>query len=348
MDARFTTDMTTSTTEPQPRWFHPTPTRFVTALLAVEVLLWLSDRLGWPARHGGFAMFECMAIVGIAVGTMVLWFIGALVLRWQFQFGVRTLLLVTVSIAIACSWATVVLHEVAEHVLTGVLQDLAEMSIKARDECAEDALQKGKACFEKGDYNGAVSKYTEAISFDPKSAVAYYGRGQAYLEKAEHCEAVTDSVERALADYTDVIRLSPKDAVAYYNRGVVYQSQGERDKTIADCTEAIRLTPAFANAYRTRGIAYRLKSEFDKAIADCTEAIRLNPKDTVAYYNRGVSYRDKGDCDKAVADLTEAIQLDPDDAIAYFGRAKSYEAKGDKAKAEADFEQARKRGYNAR
>jgi hypothetical protein len=31
----------------QVRWFHLTPGRFVIGLLAVEVLLWASERFGW-------------------------------------------------------------------------------------------------------------------------------------------------------------------------------------------------------------------------------------------------------------------------------------------------------------
>lgn len=41
----------------QTRRFHPTG-RFVLALLAVEVLLWLSDRFGWFGWHKGLSQLE--------------------------------------------------------------------------------------------------------------------------------------------------------------------------------------------------------------------------------------------------------------------------------------------------
>jgi hypothetical protein len=41
------------TTQPRIRRFHLTPGHFVLLLLAVEVLLWLSDRFGWLGWHKG-------------------------------------------------------------------------------------------------------------------------------------------------------------------------------------------------------------------------------------------------------------------------------------------------------
>ena len=49
-NCQISTDMTA----PKPHWFHLTPDRLVLLLLAAEGLLWLSDRLGWPAWHKGY------------------------------------------------------------------------------------------------------------------------------------------------------------------------------------------------------------------------------------------------------------------------------------------------------
>ena len=45
-----------------------------------------------------------MAAVGAALLLMFLWFAAALVFRWRFQFGILSLLLLVVVVAVPCSW----------------------------------------------------------------------------------------------------------------------------------------------------------------------------------------------------------------------------------------------------
>jgi hypothetical protein len=91
----------------KPRWFHLTPDRLVVLLLAVEGLLWLSDRLGWPEWHKGYAVLVAVASVGVFLLLMFLWFVIALVFRWRFQFSLRSLLILVVAVALPCSWLAV-------------------------------------------------------------------------------------------------------------------------------------------------------------------------------------------------------------------------------------------------
>ena len=88
------------------RCLRPTPERFVLALLAVEAVLLLSARFEWFAfnRHKGYTVLIAVAAVGIGILLMFLWFLAALAFRWWFQFGIRTLLLLTLVVAIPCSW----------------------------------------------------------------------------------------------------------------------------------------------------------------------------------------------------------------------------------------------------
>ena len=95
------------TTQTQPRRFHLTPGRFVIGLLAVEVLLWLSERFGWLGWHKGYAVLTAVACVGVAMLLMVVWFAVALIFRWRFQFSMRSLLVLVVVVALPCSWLAV-------------------------------------------------------------------------------------------------------------------------------------------------------------------------------------------------------------------------------------------------
>jgi hypothetical protein len=95
----------------QTRWFHLTPGRFVIGLLAVEGLLWLSDKFGWLGWHKGYAVLTGVASVGVAMLLMIGWFGVAMVFRRRFQFSIRSLLVLTVVVALPCSWMAVEMKE---------------------------------------------------------------------------------------------------------------------------------------------------------------------------------------------------------------------------------------------
>ncbi len=80
-------------------------------LLVVECLLWLSDRLGWPAWHKGYAVLAAVAMLGGVFVLMLLWFLVALVFRMPFQFGIRSLLVFTVVVAVPSSWFAVEMNK---------------------------------------------------------------------------------------------------------------------------------------------------------------------------------------------------------------------------------------------
>jgi hypothetical protein len=73
------------------------------ALLAIESLLWLSDRLGWPWWQKGYAVLTTMALVAVALIGMMLWLAAALIFRLRFPFSIRSLLVLVAVVALPCS-----------------------------------------------------------------------------------------------------------------------------------------------------------------------------------------------------------------------------------------------------
>ena len=120
-------DMTTPA--PKPRWFHPTPSWLIFGLLAVEGPLWLSERFQWPMWHKGYAVLTAVGLVGLVFVIMLLWLIVALVFHSRFQFSIRSLLVLTVAVALPSSWLAVEMKKAREQEETvakvggGVLYD---------------------------------------------------------------------------------------------------------------------------------------------------------------------------------------------------------------------------------
>ena len=80
-------------------------------VLVVECLLWLSERFGWRPWDQGYAVLTAVAVVGVALLVMLLWFLVSLLLRWRFQFSIRSLLVMAVVVAIPCSWFAVKIRQ---------------------------------------------------------------------------------------------------------------------------------------------------------------------------------------------------------------------------------------------
>jgi hypothetical protein len=88
---------------PKLRWHQPTPGRLLVVLLMVEVILLLSK----PWLPKGYAVLIAIASVGVTMVLMLVWWLLALLFHWRFQFSLRSLMVVTVVVAIPFSWLAV-------------------------------------------------------------------------------------------------------------------------------------------------------------------------------------------------------------------------------------------------
>jgi Flp pilus assembly protein TadD len=68
----------------------------------------------------------------------------------------------------------------------------------------DEATKRGNLLRDKGDFDGAIAAYTEAIRLNPHNAQLYSSRGQAYARKGEW--------EKAIADCTQAIHLATRTA----------------------------------------------------------------------------------------------------------------------------------------
>ena len=78
------------------------------------MLLWLSERFGWLGWHKGYAVLTGVAVVGVAMLVMLVWFAVALVFRRRFQFSLRSLLVLVVVVALPFSWLAVEMKKARE------------------------------------------------------------------------------------------------------------------------------------------------------------------------------------------------------------------------------------------
>jgi tetratricopeptide (TPR) repeat protein len=106
------------------------------------------------------------------------------------------------------------------------------------EKASSKLLFQGQTKFEQGDYQGAISAYTQAIKFEPQNIDAYIGRGNAH--------SYLNNFPLAIQDYTKVISFSSQFPVAYMNRAVVSCTLGNKQAAIKDYRQA-------ANIYSQQG-----------------------------------------------------------------------------------------------
>jgi hypothetical protein len=98
------------------RWYYPSPGWLVLLSLAATGFLFLAERVHWFTfdGHKGWSVLFALAAVGAFFLAMLVWFVVAMVLRWRFQFSLRTLLLMAVAVALPFSWLGVAMQKARE------------------------------------------------------------------------------------------------------------------------------------------------------------------------------------------------------------------------------------------
>lgn len=215
--------------------------------------------------------------------------------------------------------------------------------IEAKPDDSTGYLGRGLASLMAGDAKGALEDLDRAVALDPRSAVNYLSRSNAYAALGRHDEAAADfarlgqlaplassvrgqwanynreRAENAILDAKYALALTELDRAAVLNpidtdtlrlRGFVHQTRGDADRAIADYSELLRLLPKDAYALGNRGLCRLDRGEMAAALTDLSMAIDLEPGSPDHRLGRGRVYHRKGDLDLAMADLTTAVRLD--------------------------------------
>ncbi len=191
---------------------------------------------------------------------------------------------------------------------------------------------RGKIYADQGKTQSALADLTQAIQLNPQNADAYYQRGNLRLELGDR--------QGAKADYTQVLQRDPNFTPAWVNRGQIHADLGHEQAAIDDYTQAIQRDPNLVTAYWKRCRSRSNLGNQKGAIDDCTTAINLRPNQALAYQNRGLARQRRGDSRGAITDYTEAIQLNPEAAESYYHRGLARQEIEDTLGAIADYTEA--------
>jgi len=103
-------------------------------------------------------------------------------------------------------------------------------------------VHRGMAYFAEGNYEAALSDFTESIRLNPQNAKALYHRGVT-LQVLEDYEAAREDLSRA-------VRLNPFQFDALFQRAQTYYHLGDYSRALDDCEKALLIDPDSIQARR--------------------------------------------------------------------------------------------------
>lgn len=185
-------------------------------------------------------------------------------------------------------------------------------------------LEKAQITFKKGDYNKAISLYTEIInSQDPEEKyVAHYGRAYCYYELK-----IYDNAE---VDIVNALRIKKKNKDYNFIKGSSYwlyylteRKHGITSKSLKFLRKATKYNQS-SLLFSTKGYAECFLGKYKASLKSLKKAIQLDNNNAWAYNNRALVNLKLNNLDLARADVNKSIQIDDKNPYAYKNSALIY------------------------
>lgn len=189
-----------------------------------------------------------------------------------------------------------------------------------------------------GDFEKALTKYSDAINLKPDKYDHWGDRGTTYFRMGNY--------EAAIQDFQKSLELKPDAEKVHRNMGSALGAAGRYNEALGYFNRALELDPAFGEALLDRGNLYIYLQNYDQAIADFQAYLATDPVAPTfkAFNGLGVAYFYKGNYPQAIHYFDQALAIDPNDAQTYFNRSVSHQNLGNKQQALSDALEAQKRG----
>jgi Flp pilus assembly protein TadD len=164
-------------------------------------------------------------------------------------------------------------------------------------------LEEGSIKESKGDLEGAIANFKQAVDLSPKLPEAHQNLGVALLRKGD--------LDGAMAELHRATELRSNYFDALYDLGLAHAQKGDLDGAILEFKEALKLNSDHPECNDDLGIAYAMKGDFDAAIQQFQRAVSLKPEFAKAHYHLGLALQKEGKLEAARAAFTKAAELDP-------------------------------------
>lgn len=158
-------------------------------------------------------------------------------------------------------------------ILVLMLTLMCNITFGQNKEEAEDLVSEGIAYHDKGDFDGAISKYDKALELDKDNLFAYTEKALSLHSLQKYDEAI-ENCQKALALHPGEKGLE----TVYVIYGNASDALKQTDKSIEIYDEGIKQFPDYYQLHFNKGISLASVKKYDQAILCFQEAIKLNPE----------------------------------------------------------------------
>ena len=190
----------------------------------------------------------------------------------------------------------------------------------------------GILCYQKKDYDSAISYIKQALQINPGLDDAFYNLGIVLQDSGQ--------LDEAIAQYQKAVEINPNVAEIYYNLGFALQKKGHLDDAVMYYQKALQIKPDFEDAYYNLGVIFQQKGLPDEAVTYYQRALLINPDLADVNNNLGLISQQRGKIDEAISYYISALETNPNLANAYSNLGNTFQEKGQPEQAIAYFQKA--------
>jgi tetratricopeptide (TPR) repeat protein len=179
----------------------------------------------------------------------------------------------------------------------------------------------GDQLYQKGDVNGAVKEFENALLIDPKEVNVHNSLGV--------CHAVKKDYESALKAFKTAADLNPDEVMAIYNMGLVNKLTENREKALELFLKAGKISQDIFDVMFQTGRLYLEMKQPENAKDYLEKAIDLKPDSGAVLRFLGDCYADIDMTKDAIDAYKKAIKNNPHDATSLSNMGYLFEITGE-------------------
>ena len=217
----------------------------------------------------------------------------------------------------------------------------------------------GVVLSDKGDAEGAIREYQEALRINPMFYLAHFNLGLAYTKKGEANRAIeyyvkglqinpnytkvhndlgallvmTGQTDEAIIQYDKSLRLDPYQPTVYNNLGNTYIHKADLKKAAECFKKAVQINPDYIEAHRNLDNVRIAQSKIEGSISKLKQELEAQPRNHALYKQLADLHRQLGELDEAASLYQKALSIKPDYTMALYGLVLIYSARQEYPKA---------------